>query len=444
MPDRKLLIISPHFAPSGLVGAKRPTRLAVSIREHGWQPFVLTFPESCCERLDPSSHVPSLEEMQITRVPCWSPWLHSRWWRRRSRPGLNRALGMLGRGLARLTDPVLPTGVYDPWKFLAIRAGVKLVREHGVDLIWSTSPPAIASEVAYGIGRRTNVPYVLDFRDVQLLGQDRSFPRQARNQFRREEAAVKQASGITYCAPVQIRELRSRYGASKETPCCLAYNWLQGQRLTGHSVEAFERPTLLHGGALYFGSASVRPIDALFAGLARLRHIHYGASKDLQFVHFDSAMEASYIGRLAADHGVTDSVSIRPPVPSDEFLSYCRAADMLLVFVGRNTGQIDHAGAIPAKVYGYLSAKRPILVVGPEGCEAGRLVERVRRGRAAVDDDPESIAEAIAWLREASDDPTKLDFSDGAVQEFQEGNVVAKLADFFARVADGSGGDSSR
>ena len=44
-------------------------------------------------------------------------------------------------------------------------------------------------------------------------------------------------------------------------------------------------------------------------------------------------------------------------------------------------------GIIPGKLFEYFNAKRPILAIGPEGWEAGRLVEQTKSGSVCVQND---------------------------------------------------------
>jgi hypothetical protein len=53
MRKTKLLVVSPDFAPSALIGAKRPTKLVIRMRDYGWEPYVLTVlqqivKDTCC------------------------------------------------------------------------------------------------------------------------------------------------------------------------------------------------------------------------------------------------------------------------------------------------------------------------------------------------------------------------------------------------------------
>ena len=112
-----------------------------------------------------------------------------------------------------------------------------------------------------------------------------------------------------------------------------------------------------------------------------------------------------------------------------------RNHDILLVSVGRDSGAQQHAGAIPGKVFDYLSCHRPILVTGPPECEVGKLVTRLGRGIAVPDDAPDRIAEAISRLLDHRGESGPLRLEQEAVAEVESRSVVKQLADFFERVS---------
>jgi hypothetical protein len=81
-------------------------------------------------------------------------------------------------------------------------------------------------------------------------------------------------------------------------------------------------------------------------------------------------------------------------------------------------------------LFDYMAAGRPILVVGPEGCVAGQMVERLNRGIGARDDRPEEITKAIDLLLAGQGRQGPLDLSPEAVSEFEGAKAVARLAEF--------------
>ena len=84
-------------------------------------------------------------------------------------------------------------------------------------------------------------------------------------------------------------------------------------------------------------------------------------------VRFRAAVAEDLLKRLASDYGVQAYVEICPPIPYREALTEMLSADGLLVMQATNCN-----AQIPAKVYEYLRAGRPILCLfDPIGDTAG-------------------------------------------------------------------------
>jgi glycosyltransferase involved in cell wall biosynthesis len=84
-------------------------------------------------------------------------------------------------------------------------------------------------------------------------------------------------------------------------------------------------------------------------------------------------------------------------VPHEEAIRAMCSADALLLksLTGRNGDSV-----IPAKLFEYLAAGRPILAVGPRGCECERIVRACSAG-LTVDFDETAIADALERLFDA-------------------------------------------
>jgi glycosyltransferase involved in cell wall biosynthesis len=194
----------------------------------------------------------------------------------------------------------------------------------------------------------------------------------------------------------------------------------------------------MSGGRLY---GSARRVDRFFAAMVRLKEQdRSGAGGNLRFVHYGGNPKVHRdIFQLSQPMGLGGIVRCEPAAPRAEFLAACKGADILLLLVGHDgDDSFMHQGSIPGKLYNYLAAGRPILVVGPRGCEAGKIVERVRRGIAVPDDEPESIADAIERLLGRREPAVPLDLSPEAVRDFETAAAVKKMADFLDSVVSRS------
>lgn len=428
---KRLLIVTTVYPPAGETGAQRSAILGRELRKLGWKLFVLTMPPECHFFVDYSTAEQIPDDVHVEECPCRSLWLHSQWWDRAS-PGLPRLAARAVRGLAKITEWILPVDEHYPWMFSAVRRGADLAERSEIDLIWATSPSLTALGLASRISVRTGIPYVADFRDVDLGVLPSELSWRARRRLRFEAKALRTAAGVTFVAPGQGAAIRKRHSFTCRLPNALVYNSFDVTELAGRSAHDFQAPTILHGGLLFGGT---RRLDGLLEALKIFDHSTAGTRSAPKLVQLsDSRADREYLSRATAKLDLTEMVEIRPSLPRGEFLSACMGADILLLAVGHDSGMQMHASAVPAKLYSYFAACRPILVIGPPGCEAGKMVSELNRGFAVRDDDPDAISVAIERLLESQGPSAPLDLSLDAVVSFQASRTAATMDAFLTEI----------
>lgn len=427
---KRLLVVAAHFPPSTVVGAQRPFRLVRRISESGWEARVLTMPPACQLCVGDGPEAEALRPGLTKMVRCWSPWWHAHHWNQPTR-GWRRMPAAVRRVLAHFTWRLIPVDNAYPWALRAARVGARLVRRRQIDMIWATGPPLTALCLARRIAMRTGVPYVVDFRDVRRADAPATSPTQHGRFNEAEEEVLRDAAGITYVAPPQWDALVARHPSIAAKPRCLVYNWFEQSEADSLASFRFDYPTILHGGSLYGGQ---RRLGAFLQALRLLERQQGAVPAGLQLLQLSPAGLCEHLLNEARATGVEDMIRIQPAVSRPEFLSMCRGADILLLVVGHNDGATEHAGTIPGKLYDYFAAGRPILVVGPRGCEAGKLVARLNRGLSVADDQPEEIAHTIRSLLVTDGGGTAVDLSFDSVREFEASCVLKTLADFLRQL----------
>jgi glycosyltransferase involved in cell wall biosynthesis len=120
-------------------------------------------------------------------------------------------------------------------------------------------------------------------------------------------------------------------------------------------------------------------------------------------------------------------------VPHEEAIRAMCSADALLLkaLTGRNGDSV-----IPAKLFEYLASGRPILAVGPRGCECERIVRSCSAGLTAEFDET-AIADALERLFDAwtMGRPIAGCGPEG-LQAYSRIELTRRLASVFDRLAD--------
>jgi glycosyltransferase involved in cell wall biosynthesis len=166
-------------------------------------------------------------------------------------------------------------------------------------------------------------------------------------------------------------------------------NWSDGRavRPLAHADNPFRREHGLEGRfvVMYSGNLGVGHDVATFAGAARLL-----ASRRPE-VLFLFIGDGSRRGELEAETRVLTNVRFLPYQPYESLGKSLSAADVHLISLREGLDGL----LVPSKLYGALAIGRPVFYVGPETCEAARVIRGDDLGWAGRPGDAAGLARAI-------------------------------------------------
>jgi glycosyltransferase involved in cell wall biosynthesis len=340
---KRVLMIAYHFPPlAGSSGIQRTLRFVRYLPEFGWQPVVLTAHTRAYEQVSDDQLIDIPSGVEVIRAPAWDT---------------SRHLAISGRypRFMALPDRWVSWWLGGSWQGLAAS------RRIAFDAIWSTYPIATAHMIGATLAKRTGLPWIADFRDP-MAQPDYPPDLKRRERFAQiERVAVMKARFSTFTTPSAVKTYKGRYPGRAESIFLLE---------NGYDEEAFAnaaaagplnpgRLTLLHSGIVY---PVERNPSQLFAALGQLRQSRPEVYSRL-IVRFRAPVHDVMLKELARRHAVDDAIEVLPPVDYREALREMCSADGLLVLQAANCN-----AQIPAKLYEYMRAGRPLLVLtDPEG-----------------------------------------------------------------------------
>jgi hypothetical protein len=344
---RRVLMVAFHFPPmAGSSGIQRSLRFVQHLPSQGWDPIVLSAHPRAYDRTasDLSDQVPA-------NVPV----------HRAFALDTARHLALGGRYPGALARP----DRWSSWRLGAVPAGLALIRRHRPDVIWSTYPIATAHRIALTLHKLSNVPLVMDFRDPMAQQGYPADPQTWRSFNRIEQEAVRYASKLVFVTPGCQRRYRERYADVDTERFALIENGFDEESFVeaerGWTPNALNPGllTMLHSGIVY---PSERDPSALFDALGRMLRAGRIDASTLR-IRFRAPLHSQLLERLAAQTGTGSLIEILPAVPYREALREMMCSDSLLVMQGANCND-----QIPAKLYEYFRAGRPILgLADPDG-----------------------------------------------------------------------------
>jgi hypothetical protein len=271
------------------------------------------------------------------------------------------------------------------WIKTAIPSGRRLIREWKPDLIFASAPPNTGLIVASRLARSFGIPWVADLRDLWVDNPYYSAPR-----WRRPVDAVlewltlRNAAGLVSVSPSWADQLRRRH--AKAT--VVVYNGYAEEDFPEHSTrpDRGETLTIRYTGSIYPG---FRDPSALFTAI---RLLPDGLRSSLIVEFFSD--EGETVLAAATAHGVTDSIAVEPRVPYRRALEPQMDADILLLL---QSSEPRDEGNLPAKIFEYFYARRPILFIGYEKGIAARFIRE--RNAGLVSNSPARICDQLqTWI----------------------------------------------
>jgi len=371
------LFVAFHYPPeASSSGVLRTLKYTRYLGDHGWRITVLTLDRHAYEVQDAhlESQIPA--GVRVVRTPFLD---------------IKRHLAIRGLYPGSLAVPDRWIGWW-PW---AVREGRQVMRTDPVDVVYSTSPHATAHLVARSLVRREGCPWVADFRDPWYEDPpEPGTPRLVHWAARHLERLVVRRAGRVVASTEQLKDvLASRYvGEPREKFCVIpnGYDEKDFDDALPSVTRSGSELVVLHAGSVNPTFRDPRPLFAAVRELADQRL--FDASKArFRFLGGGAFGESPEMNRAVEAAGLVGRVEFLPRVGYERALAEQASAQLLLLL----QASPDTADLVPAKLFEYLRAGRPVLaMVGP-----GATAELLRQTGGGWIVDPRSrgaLTEALA------------------------------------------------
>lgn len=376
-----VLMIAFHFPPfAGSSGVQRSLRFCQYLPQHGWQPVVLTVHPRAYEKTSDDQLPEISTETQVARAFVLDTARH---------------LSIGGRYLNWMALP----DRWISWVLGAVPRGLALIRKYRPQVIWSTYPIGTAHIIASILHRLTGIPWVADFRDPMVeydLQLGRWAPQDTvlrRVRLWIERTAVQHAARMVFCTEGARRICMERYPQETHDHWVVIQNgydesaFKAAESRVSPSAQSGGVITLLHSGVMYYSPD--RDPTAFFAAIGAMNASGELSSESLRVILRASGYEKEY-RQLIRQQGIDEIILLEPSVSYIQALREMMDVDGLLLFQGYTSNP-----AIPAKVYEYLRAGKPILAFVDEQGETARLLRELGVGLTAPMNDATRITKAL-------------------------------------------------
>ena len=392
---QKVLIVTYYWPPAGGPGVQRWLYFASYLREFEVQPVIYTPENPHYPILDPGLEAQVPSEIRVIRKKIWEPYRLAGFL---SRKGTRRiSSGILDRQKPSPLERLLRWvrgNLFVPdarkfWVAPSVKYLRSLLSEEGINTVITTGPPHSMHLIGLALKESTGVRWIADFRDpwTSIGYHEALYPgRRARRKHRELEARV---LGGADAIVTTSRHTREEFLQITDRPIHVITNGYSGARnRKGQPGGSFR---LAHIGSLLSGR---NPI-ALWKALQNLVLQNEDFRGDLQIEL--TGLVSEEVLRSIREHDLEPYLKQNPYLPHARALEKQRKAQVLLLL------EIDAdktRGIIPGKLFEYMAASRPVLAIGPEGWEAGELLQTCGCGAAFGYGDQDAIeSKLLEWYR---------------------------------------------
>lgn len=416
MAARTVLLIAFQFPPMrGSSAIQRTLRFAQHLPKFGWTPVVLTATPGAYEQVSAGADRDT-GAIAVHRARALDAARH---------------LSFFGRYPGRLAIP----DRWMTWQYTAVPAALRLIREQRIDVVWTTFPIATAHTIGLEVERRSGLPWVAEFRDPMWQGDYPPDPRVNRAWKQLEAKVFERARRVVVTTPGAARDYRLRFPEFGDADIHVIENGFDEEAFANAESRTSLQPstnrppgrrlTLLHSGVIY---PSERDPTCLFDAIALLK-VHRDPVASRLELKLRATGNDELFRRMIDARQIGDIVHLEPAVDYVSALEEMLTVDGLLILQAANCN-----AQVPAKIYEYFRAGRPIVALTDAAGDTAEALRRAGAGLIAPLDSVKGIAAALADFVQRTDTHQWETMSRERAREYSREHRTAEIAAIFDRL----------
>jgi glycosyltransferase involved in cell wall biosynthesis len=432
--QKRVLIVTYYWPPTGGAGVQRWLKFVKYLREFGWEPIVYTpsNPESPDDDTSLAKDIP--EGVKVIKTEIWEPYnLYRKFTGAKKTEKINPAFHTDKKKVSfKQSFGVWVRGNFmipDPRKFW-IRPSVKYLTEwlqkNPVDVIVSSGPPHSMHLIGRGLHRETNIPWVADFRDPWTnldFYDDLKLSSWADAKHRRlEKSVLEEANAVLSVGKTMNEEfiqMMKNYKSSTDlSKFKIITNGYDDTDVFKGTLEADKKFSIAHLGTM----SHARNPEVLWKALKKLSEENPDFKRDLE-IKLVGKVDASVVDSVHS-YGLAGSLNLVSYIPHHEVTKVQMQARLLLLVLN-NTRTAK--GILTGKFFEYMSARRPILAVGPVDGDAAAILIKANAGTIAGYTDVELMYQQVKNYY-AGFKSGNLEVSSSGVEQYSRKELTGQLA----------------
>jgi glycosyltransferase involved in cell wall biosynthesis len=365
----KVLIITYYWPPAGGSGVQRWLKFVKYLQAFGIEPVVFTVDNVNYTKEDTTLLREVPKNIKILKLPIWDP-TDLLFWKKnkQQKKGISNvsSSGLLSfiRGNFFIPDPKIF------WVQPAANYLQKYIDKNTIDAVISTGPPHSMHLIAQKLQRQNNVKWLADFRDPWTdLYYNKDFKQGAlaKNKNKKLEEGVLKNADCILTVSTTLRQEFSKIAKRVE----VITNGFDGEVLASKKVTLDINFSISYIGLLPKQSNP----KFLFKVLEKLCEENPMFKNDLQINFIGDISEE--VKTEIESNNLTENTSFFGYVSHQRAIAYQKKSQVLLLLI---PDVKNNRGILTGKVFEYLTAKRPILAIGPEDGDLATILAETNAG----------------------------------------------------------------
>lgn len=404
----KVLMIAYHFPPvAASSGFLRTLKFAQYLPDHEIKPTVFTVKPSAYEHISLENYrlIDDLHDVEVHR--CFA------------KDGA-RDFALRGKYFSLFAFP----DRWASWIPIAVFGALHHIKKNQPDVIWATYPIVSALVIGYWLKKLTGLPLICDLRDP--IWEEETYKNTWRFRWlkRFEAKLLAVADTIVFTSPGTIEKYSQRYPDLISKKIKLITNGFDSSNFpkVNEPVKKSQKKVFLHSGII---PVYERNPDNFFLAIQALKEKDILNSKQHEFRLRACGFEDVYKQRIK-ELGIDDLVTFPAAIGYEEALLEMQAVDALMVFQGKTCNW-----QIPAKIFEYMQAQRPVLAWVDHGSDTEGVLASCGMADFIA---PLSNATAISEVLERFVKAGNWSLKSSGYEHFERKALTGQLAELIKRL----------
>ena len=392
MQQKKVLIITYYWPPSGGSGVQRWMYFAKYLNEFGVQPTIITVDEKYASYPSKdTSFNKQVEKVRVYKTKTLEP-LRFYSFLKSGKTEKVVPQGNVGGGKKGILDKVatyIRANFFMPdarvgWNRYAFQQAKELITKEHFDLIITTGPPHSTHLVGLKLKQELNIQWMADFRDPWTeVYYNNLFKRTQKNEEKdkaMELNVLNKADVILTVGPSMQELLQNKIIEQKEKVHYI-FNGFDEEKFSHLTKNKNTKQTIRYVGTL----TENYPYHSFIEAINQL------TSDDIALqIEFIGNIETSV--RLELTSKCNHTIHFIDNVSHQQAIQYMKDADLLLLLLP----YMEHAKImLTGKLFEYLATTNPILCIGNKDADAATIVDQLNHSSAFSENEISNITSYI-------------------------------------------------